>query len=268
MDLRGLSGPARAELSFLASRVPEVFEVNEARKVLNLPNARVTQKLASWTKSGYLSRIKRGTYIQIPMNIENPMNWFGDDFRVAISFWPNSYFTGWTAANHWGLTEQVFRTVVVKTSDRVRSNGNKGLREKFMTIHVAKLDTSWGINTEWRDGYKISYADPARTIAEILAQPELGGGIRLVVEMLDTYLHDYEATDLVNAVTRLNKGTACKRLGYLLEVLNFSDHKTLEYLALKVTKGITLLDPAGGDSGERKMRWNLRINANVERSNS
>jgi predicted transcriptional regulator of viral defense system len=268
MDLRGVSGDGRAELSFLLSRVPEVFDTNMARKILDQPGHVVSQKLASWTKSGYLSRIKRGTYIQIPMNVEDPRKWLGDEFVLALTLWPNSYFTGWTSANHWGLTEQVFRTLVLRTSDRVRNEMSENLQRKFIVKHSNNLDVSWGIVTEWRDGRRVAFADPARTIVEVLAQPELGGGMRLVAEMVHSYLDDFEIGELVSSAEKLGKGIVSKRLGYLLELANYPDSQIVETLAAKVTRGITLLDPAGPNSGERIMKWNLRINAKLERSNS
>lgn len=268
MDLRGVSGEGRAELSFLLSRVPEVFGTDLARKILNQPGQVVSQKLANWTKAGYLARIKRGTYVQIPLNIEDPRNWLGDEYRRALTFWPNSYFTGWTSANHWGLTEQVFRTLVLRTSDRVRPDKGETLRSKFIVKHSNRLDLDWGIANEWRDETKVAFADPARTIVEVLAQPELGGGMRHVTEMVHSYLDDFEITKLVNSANKLGKGTVHKRLGYLLESAKYPDTQVIDALATKITKGITLLDPAGPNSGERIMKWNLRINTKLASSNS
>lgn len=268
MDLRGMSGEGRAELSFLLSRVPEVFDTNLAKQVLNQPSQKVSQKLANWTKSGYLARIKRGTYVQIPLNIEDPSKWLGDEYSLALAFWPNSYFTGWTSANHWGLTEQVFRTLVLRTSDRVRLDTNENLRSKFIVKHSNSLEMDWGIEHEWRDGKRIAFADPARTIVEVLAQPELGGGMRLVVEMVHSYLDDFEISKLVSSAEKLGKGIVYKRLGFLLESEKYPDTQIIAALATRVTKGITLLDPVGPTSGERIMKWNLRINSKVLRSNS
>jgi predicted transcriptional regulator of viral defense system len=268
MDLRGVSGDSRAELSFLLSRVPEVFDTNMARIILNQSNQVVSQKLANWTKSGYLSRIKRGTYVQIPMNVEDPRKWLGDEYVLALTLWPNSYFTGWTSANHWGLTEQVFRTLVLRTSDRVRAETSENLRSKFIVKHSKHLGLDWGIANEWRDGKRIAFADPARTIVEVLAQPGLGGGMRLVIEMVHSYLDDFEISKLVSSAEKLGKGTVYKRLGYLLELVNYPDTHIIDFLATKITEGITLLDPAGPNTGERIMKWNLRINAILARSNS
>lgn len=268
MDLRGVSGDGRAELSFLLSRVPEVFDINMARKILDKPSQVVSQKLAGWATSGYLARIKRGTYIQIPMNVEDPRKWLGDEFLLALTLWPNSYFTGWTSANHWGLTEQVFRTLVLRTSDRVRNEMSNTLRRKFIVKHSNNLDMSWGTVSEWRDGRRVVFADPARMIVEVLAQPELGGGMRLVTEMVHSYLDDFEIGELVSSAEKLGNGTVFKRLGYLLESAKFPDSQIIDTLATKITKGITLLDPAGSNSGQRIMKWNIRVNAKLTKSNS
>lgn len=268
MDLRGMSGEGRSELSFLLSRVPEVFDSKLAKQVLDQPSPVISHKLANWTKAGYLARIKRGTYVQIPLNVEDPRKWLGDEYSLALALWANSYFTGWTSANHWGLTEQVFRTLVLRTSDRVRPETSEIIRSKFIVKHSRRLEMDWGIAHEWREGKRVSFADPARTIVEVLAQPELGGGMRLVAEMVHSYLDDFEITKLIGSADKLGKGIVFKRLGFLLELEKYPDTQIIDALATRVTKGITLLDPAGPLSGERIMKWNLRINSKVMRSNS
>ena len=60
-----------------------------------------------------------------------------------------------------------------------------------------------------------------RTVADILSDPALGGGIRHTMEVLNTLLSDAKLEDLVDALERLDNGAAIKRLGYLMEVLGY-----------------------------------------------
>ena len=46
------------------------------------------------------------------------------------------YFTGWTAASHWALTDQVFRTTVLKTTARVRASSVRLLDHDYLLSHV------------------------------------------------------------------------------------------------------------------------------------
>jgi hypothetical protein len=56
---------------------------------------------------------------------------------VAAEVWNPCYFTGWTAAQHWALTEQVFRTTVLKTSERVRAATARLLDQDYLVLKQA-----------------------------------------------------------------------------------------------------------------------------------
>jgi hypothetical protein len=86
--------------------------------------------------------------------------------------WSPCYFTGWTAAHHWALTEQVFRTTVLKTSERVRAATVKLLDHDHLVGHLEPESLSWGLKSDWRDGVRLRFADPARTVVDILNRPD------------------------------------------------------------------------------------------------
>lgn len=99
-----------------------------------MPTRKVNQKLSRWAKAGYPRRIRKGTYLQVPNYIEEPQEWLGDEFKLALSVWPNSRFTGWISANHWRLTEQVFRALVLETSDQVRTEHQLAIAGKHTEV--------------------------------------------------------------------------------------------------------------------------------------
>ena len=79
-----------------------------------------------------------------------------------------------------------------------------------------------------------------RTVADLLSNPALGGGIRHTLEILEALLLDTSVESVVDAVDRLGNGAGLKRLGYLLEVLE----RDFEAIDQPLTSGISLLDPA------------------------
>ena len=85
--------------------------------------------------------------------------------------WAPCYFTGWTSANHWALTDQVFRTTVLKTTARVRSSNVSLLDHDYLVAHASEAALSWGTKTEWHDGTRLRFADPARTVIDALDDP-------------------------------------------------------------------------------------------------
>ena len=95
--------------------------VDDAESALQVPAAVAAQKLARWADLGWLKRVRRGLYIPVPIEAERPESWSEDPVFLADLVWGPCYFTGWTAASHWGLTEQIFRTTVLKSTGRIRS---------------------------------------------------------------------------------------------------------------------------------------------------
>lgn len=182
---------------------------------------------------------------------------------IASRVWAPCYFTGWTAARHWALTEQVFRTTVLKSSARVRESTTVLLDHDYLVIHTDPAYLTWGLVSEWSDGERLRYADPARTVVDILDAPRLGGGVRHSAEVLAAYLEDHDPALLVDAAHNFGNGAVFKRLGYLAEQLDLDRGGLVATCRSRVTAGISALDPAGPHGGPRSARWGLRINTTV-----
>src|SRR5580658_10318870 len=150
-----------------------------------------------------MRRVRRGLYIGVPVDATAPAAWSEDALLVAARVWAPCYFTGWTAAHHWALTEQVFRTSVLKTPERVRASAIRLLDHDYLVGHVSPEALSWGLKTEWRDGTRLRFADPARTVVDILDSPKLGGGVRHGAEVLAAYFDEHDPMSLVDAGDRL-----------------------------------------------------------------
>jgi predicted transcriptional regulator of viral defense system len=223
------------------------------------------RKLAHWAEKGWLRRVKRGLYIPVPVEAEEPDAWSQDALIVGERVWRPCYFTGWTAANHWGLTEQVFRTVIVKTAQRVRAAEAALLNTDYLLTHVSNDAIGWGVTSEWHEDVRLRFADPARTVIDVLDEPRLGGGIRLVTEILAAYLEGHEPRKLIEYADRLENRAVFKRLGYLTEVLGLHQPDLLEASRQRLSSGIALLDPQAAPDGPRSPTWRLRLNARVAR---
>jgi predicted transcriptional regulator of viral defense system len=200
------------------------------------------------------------------LDATNPAAWSEDPLLVAAEVWSPCYFTGWTSAHHWALTEQVFRTTVLKTSARVRSSSAEFLDHDYAVIHVSNDAMSWGLKTEWIGETRLRFADPARTVIDILDTPRIGGGIRHGAELLVAYLDEYEPGLLINYGDRLANGAVFKRLGYLVEALELDLPDLVAACQERVSTGISALDPHGPAGGRRDMRWGLRVNVSVVRN--
>jgi predicted transcriptional regulator of viral defense system len=114
---------------------------------------------------------------------------------------------------------------------------------------------------------KVAVSSPDRTVVDGLNRPKVCGGLRLLVEMLDSF-HRNRAFDQVRlaAVARkVASGAAWKRLGYLAEHLWEDGAFIVREAERNSTAGVAKLDPSGGSVGAIDRRWNLLINAHLDK---
>jgi predicted transcriptional regulator of viral defense system len=139
------------------------------------------------------------------------------------------YIGGWSAAEHWGLTEQIFRTIVVITTQKPRDHQPVIKGTQFL-LRCASEQAMFGLKAVWHGQARILISDPTRTLVDLLAVPKLGGGIRNVCDMLVNYLaSEYkDLTLLTEYAKQLDNGSVFKRLGFLLELYAPTETTTID----------------------------------------
>ena len=182
------------------------------------------------------------------------LSWSEDPLVVAAEVWP-CYFTGWTAANEWALSDQVFRTTVLKTTSRVRASNVRLLDHDYLISSTNDADMRWGMKSQWRHESRLRFADPARTVVDILDAPRLGGGMRHGAEILAAYLDEHDPTTLLDYGDRLGNRALFKRLGYIIEAMGMDLPRILGACQERVSAGISALDPDGPPGGRSNTRW-------------
>jgi predicted transcriptional regulator of viral defense system len=259
----GISSTGRAELTAILGSGRRFVTPNDVVEALGVGQPIAAKKLARWAAEGWLRRARRGLYIPVPVDAATPAAWSEDALIIAAAVWSPCYFTGWTAASHWSLTDQVFRTTVVRTTGRVRASNVRLLDHEYLVTHVPPGRIEWGMRSEWREDVRLRIADPARTVIDVLDVPRLGGGIRHGAEILAAFLEDQDPTLLVQYGDRLSNGAVFKRLGYIVEVLGKDRNGLVASCQQRVSAGISPLDPDGPAGGRQITRWGLRVNAEV-----
>lgn len=261
----GISPGGRAELTAILGSGRRFVTPADVVGDLRVDADTAAKKLSRWAAQGWLRRARRGLYIPVPVDVADPAAWSEDALIVATAVWSPCYFTGWTAANHWALTDQVFRTTVLKTTGRVRVASARLLDHDYVVSHVDPAAMEWGLRTAWRGDMRLRIADPSRTVIDTIDSPRLGGGIRHGAEILAAYLEDHDPATLIQYGDRLGNRTVFKRLGYMVEVLGQDPGGLIEACERRVSAGISLLDPDGPHRGVRVVRWGLRINVPLGR---
>lgn len=241
----GLSATSRRQLSQLLRDNPPVVTAGSVVAALGVTPAVAARKLAAWSRAGWLARIRRGAYVPVPIESESADIALEDPWVVAMALFDRCYVGGWSAAEHWGLTEQIFASVCVMTTTRPRDR-KPVLRKARYALHTVSAGYFFGLKAVWRGSTRIQVSDPARTLVDMLANPALGGGIRHVAEMLTSLLHDHprEVAKLEDYAAKLSVGSVYKRLGYLLQRDHHNQKALIAICQAKLTAGYAKLDPA------------------------
>jgi len=183
----GLSRSSREQLSRVLRQTKGTIAPDDAAHALHVDRAEAARLLARWSALGWLSRVRRGLYVPVPLESSTADIALEDAWAVADRLFAPCYIGGWSAAQHWGFTEQLFRTTLVVTTRRPRVRKVEARGSVFIVRTVEK-DAMFGLKPIWRGRVKINISDPTRTIVDMLDTPALGGGIRSVFDMLKSYL--------------------------------------------------------------------------------
>jgi predicted transcriptional regulator of viral defense system len=244
-QLSGLGKIDRKRLSAVLRGSKGTIEVRETASILKTTDSVAAKMLARWAAKGWLSRVRRGIYVPVPLDSKTANIALEDPWLVAQRLYSPCYVGGWSAAEYWDLSEQIFRTIVVMTTQRprVRKVTIKGADFLLRTIPSKDL---FGLKPVWRGQVKVNVSDPTRTILDMLSDPQLGGGIRTVVDMFMNYLNSKEKNldSLIQYADKLGNGAVFKRLGFILEGVSPTDQKTLGECRERLTKGNSKLDPS------------------------
>jgi predicted transcriptional regulator of viral defense system len=257
----GISQRNRAYLETLHRQSTGAFGVAEASRLLGLASEQTGRLLVYLARRGWLARVRRGLYVAVPLDARRSGEWIEDSWVVAERLFSPCYIGGWSACEHWDLTEQTFRTLLVVTSRRVRE---RDITIQGIPFHltVRQRTAFFGTAPVWRGRNRVSVSDPSRTIIDLLDDPQLGGGVRSTADALNEYLGGAHRNDklLIEYAERLGNGAVFKRLGYLLEQAGVDAGELVQACFENRTSGLASLDPSMKGRGRIVRRWRLRVN--------
>jgi predicted transcriptional regulator of viral defense system len=260
----GISESNRSRLASLHRALSGTFTVEDAVKVLGMDANRVRRFLAYLASRGWLSRVRRGLYVTVPLEASAPSEWREDPWVAAARAFQPCYIGGWSACEHWGLTEQIFHNVIVITARSVRDR-RPTFQDTQFRIKVLPEAMLFGTRSVWRGDVRLNVSDPSRTLVDVLDDPALGGGIRHVADVITTYFAGDLREDalLLDYAGRLGNRTVYKRLGYLAEALSLELPGILAACRDNMSSGYTVLDPTAKTRGRLVRRWNLWANVRI-----
>ncbi len=250
----------RNRLSLVLRNAGDLISIGDVTSALSMPRAEASKLLARWNAQGWIKRLRRGYYAPVPLASMGQRQVLEDPWLVVPQLFGPACIGGWSAAEHWGLTEQLFRSTCVLTARKVRQKELTVQGLPFSLKHV-KESTLFGTRPIWRGRVRVPVTSPAKTIIDMLDDPAIGGGIRHVADCLRAYRQreDFRADELIATAEKLANGAVFKRLGFLAE-LDGKQEALVAACRARLSKGNAKLDPAVPC---RKLikRWRLWIPA-------
>ena len=233
----------RARLAAVLRAAKEVVSVDITSQTLDIERRAAAKLLSRWKQQGWLRRVGHGLYVPVPLDLAGSEQVVADPWVLVPTLFNQCYIGGWTAAHHWELTEQLFNETLVFTTRRVTETHVKAQGTVFV-LHNVKPNRLFGLKTLWRGAVKVSISDPARTLVDMIAAPEVGGGIDHVADSLNAYLETKTADRdlLIRYAGEFNNGAIFKRLGYLSET-RLHDEKLAAECRSRLTQGYARFDP-------------------------
>ncbi len=261
----GLGKESRKRLAEILRRTRGTVTVSQAAEALGIPSDRAAKMLARWAQQGWMSRVRQGLYVPVPLEARTADVALEDPWIIAEQLYSPCYIGGWTAAEYWGLTEQIFRTVLVMTTRKPRDRRPKFKGTDFL-LHTISVSAQFGTKPVWRGQVKINVADPTRTILDMLDDPTLGGGVRPIVDVFRAYIgSDKKDTKLlIQYADHLGNGAVFKRLGFIAERYAPNEQELINACRARLTKGNAKLDPAL-PSDKLVSSWRLWVPSNWAR---
>jgi len=126
----------RAQLVEVLAASGDVISVDDVATTLDLSRTRAAQRLSRWMEQGWVNRVGRGAYVPASIDTMGSDRVLDDAWVLVPALFAPAYIGGRTAAEHWDLTEQIFKDVVVITAQAVRDRRQDRHGVRFILKHV------------------------------------------------------------------------------------------------------------------------------------
>jgi predicted ABC-type ATPase/predicted transcriptional regulator of viral defense system len=244
-----------------------LISVTDAAKALDTSESAAAIRLARLTRRGWLRRARRGLYLVVPLEAEPGQHATAEDpWVLAQQLFAPCYIGGWSAVEHWGFTEQLFRSTLVVTAASVRATNVENLGHMFRLFRVPRSRLTAGVVMEWRGKERVAVSGPERMLIDCLRNPELCGGARHLARVMQAYGESPKCdfAKLAAIAKHAASGAAWKRLGYFGESFWPNETTLLHSASRHLTAGNARLDPAIRRNGGLSTKWRLFVNVKLD----
>lgn len=257
---QGLSKREALALTRLAGRNRTIITIQDIQDAVGVSYDAAKKIAANLVKKRWLDRLKRGTYLIVPLAAGEAGAYTEHEYVIATHLAEEMYLSYWTALNHHGLTEQVPMTVFAATTERVAERNIHGVTYKFVTVTESKF---FGFERVAIDSHQVPMATVEKALVDCADHPEHCGGLVELAKALGNAAADLDADTLNDYLLRQGNGAAVKRVVYLADVLDI-ELSNRDRLEDAFTSGYSRLDPTRPEEGHHASTYRLLLNVPEE----
>ncbi|RPH74615.1 MAG: hypothetical protein EHM80_17670, partial [Nitrospiraceae bacterium] len=162
----GLGDEERKVLSALAALERPTVSADDAIEQLGLGRQAANLVLSRLARKGWLRRLRRGVYAVVPLGSSSARPVVDSPLAVAAELFRPCYISGWTAAEYWGLTEQIHNVVAVYSSKPQRQSHLKIGGVNYLVRRVPQ-DAIFGTTKVWFGRVAVPMATVHRTVIDM-----------------------------------------------------------------------------------------------------
>lgn len=234
-----------------------IFTIEDAKEILGEQGSNVKKVIYRLKKKNRISSIERGKYILSPARAGIEGFWSEHVYNIVPSILDKYYISYWSALNYWEMTDQLPKTTYVACKRSKDSIEVKGQKIKFVRLDPKKF---YGYTGESMNDQPFNIATKEKTIVDSLDKLEYSGGVKTLSKALESKGAEINLKRLVETVNRFPNQSVKRRLGYLLDNLDFLTTR-LERSLKEDFQGYRWLDyTEGKQKFEYDKEWGLKVN--------
>ena len=209
---------------------------------------------------GIATRVKPGLFVLVPSDLGTETTYLGNPYVLAREIiYPHDYYLSHGSAMEiHRMTTHPRLAVTVSTPAVRRPLWVLGTEYRFVRWQPER---AFGVESVWvtkQEAVRVSNVE--RTIVDGLDKTRYSGGVVEVASGLWRRRADVKLERLSTYAVELGVAAVCKRLGFLLELLQLGDSAVLDPLRERSTGSHVLLDPLLPPDGPYNGRWRVRVN--------
>jgi predicted transcriptional regulator of viral defense system len=243
MNYRGLHTNKRKALATILEDGKKVITTDSVVSLFGWDRKKTREFLCSLNRAGWIKLLKRGLYIPVPLELDDPSLAAENPMVLASYLYKDCYIGGWSAASFWHFTDQLFLKTWVITDASIR------LKEETRDAHTYALKHTassyfYGLYIEWFGQDKVYISDPHKTVIDFANFIDDYGSQSFIDVFLEYLKSEHKnLKTLLEYAEKTSNTTVFKRIGFVLEKFSPKDIVFINQCLEKVKVSATMFAP-------------------------